>query len=154
MTGKPAPEPFWERLPLDAMNPQQWESLCDGCGWCCLLKLEDEDSGQVVNTRAACRLLDVESCRCTDYGQRFSRVPDCVRLTADNLAGLLQKPNWLPPTCAYRLVHDGQPLPDWHPLVSQRADSVHEALRSVRPFAVSETHIHLSQLAELVMDFP
>ena len=113
-------EPFWRTTPLAAMSAEEWESLCDGCGRCCLVKLEDEDTGQVVYTDVACRLFDAESCRCRDYENRSALVSDCVRLTADVVASL----SWLPPTCAYRLVSEGKDLPPWHPLVSNDPDSV------------------------------
>ena len=146
------PEPFWQRLRLEQLSRQQWESLCDGCGYCCLVKLEDEDSGEIVLTRVSCQLLDTHSCRCRDYANRLERVPMCVQLTAQTLPEILAKQNWLPPTCAYRLLAEGKPLPRWHPLVSGDADSVHQAGASVRCFAVSEEHIHDEQLADCILD--
>ena len=126
--------PFWAAKPLDALTPVEWEALCDGCGRCCLHKLEDEDSGDVVYTAVACRLLDVATCRCTDYPARRTRVPACLDLGRASGRDFLT----LPPTCAYRLRWLGQPLPDWHPLVSGDPDSVHRAGISVRGRAVSE----------------
>ncbi|WP_147024458.1 YcgN family cysteine cluster protein [Methylobacterium oxalidis] len=123
-----AAEPFWRRKSLDAMTQAEWESLCDGCGRCCLIKLEDEDTGVVHHTDIGCTLLDGIGCRCRDYARRQKRVPDCVRLTPEAVRTI----PWLPPTCAYRLVRDGLDLYDWHPLVSGRAASVHEAGISVR----------------------
>ena len=126
--------PFWRSKALDAMSRTEWESLCDGCGRCCLHKLRDEDTDALAYTNVACRLLDGESCRCKDYADRKSRVPDCVKLTTKRVAAI----DWLPPTCAYRLLAEGKDLPWWHPLVSGRADSVHEAGVSVRGRTVAE----------------
>jgi uncharacterized cysteine cluster protein YcgN (CxxCxxCC family) len=129
--------PFWKTKRLDEMTPDEWESLCDGCGRCCLLKLEDEDTAEIVYTRLSCSLLDIGSCRCGDYENRHAKVPDCVQLTPETAATLA----WLPSTCAYRLVSDGEDLSWWHPLVSGSAETVHEAGISVRDFAVSETKV-------------
>ncbi len=118
---------FWEK-PLAELTPAEWESLCDGCGRCCLVKLEDADTGHLHFTAIACRLLDVETCRCADYARRRRRVRDCLKLTPDLAASLA----WLPPTCAYRLRADGKPLAWWHPLVSGSPETVHEAGISVR----------------------
>ncbi len=140
MTRAPADAPglrrrFWETVPLDRMNTAEWEALCDGCGKCCLNKLEDADTGEVWFTRVACRLLDGETCRCGHYENRRQFVPECVFLTPKTLPEVAY---WLPATCAYKLLHDGQPLADWHPLVSGDPDSVHRAGISVRGWTVPE----------------
>lgn len=125
--------PFWEK-PLNELSRPEWEALCDGCGKCCLHKLEDADSGEIHPTNIACRLLDTRSCRCSNYRARRAFVPDCVRLTPDTVERL----HWLPSTCAYRLRAAGEPLPDWHYLVSGDPESVHRAGMSVRGWAVPE----------------
>jgi uncharacterized cysteine cluster protein YcgN (CxxCxxCC family) len=124
---------YWEK-PLKDLSRAEWESLCDGCGKCCLHKIEDELTGKVYATNVACKLLDRHSCRCSNYRERKAFVPDCVRLTADT-AGKL---SWLPSTCAYRLRSEGLPLPDWHHLVSGDPESVHKAGISVRGWTISE----------------
>ncbi len=124
---------FWER-PLAELSRAEWEALCDGCGKCCLHKLEDAGTGEVFPTNVACRLLDRQSCRCSDYRDRRAYVPDCIRLSRANLARM----DWLPSTCAYRLRSEGQPLHDWHYLISGDPESVHEAGMSVRGWTVSE----------------
>ena len=128
---------FWER-PLKSLNPREWEALCDGCGKCCLNKLEDEDTGQVVFTRVACRLLDGESCHCGQYDIRRQFVPECVMLTPKTLPKIAY---WLPQTCAYKLLHQGKPLFDWHPLISGDPESVHRAGQSVRGWTVPEFEV-------------
>jgi len=125
--------PFWEK-PLDQLSRAEWESLCDGCGKCCLHKLEDEVTGEVHPTNIACRLLDRHSCRCSDYRDRRAYVPDCIRLTPKAVATL----PWLPASCAYRLRAEGQPLPDWHYLISGDRETVHEAGMSARGWTVAE----------------
>jgi uncharacterized cysteine cluster protein YcgN (CxxCxxCC family) len=128
MSAQMADEPFWKTKSLAELSDSEWESLCDGCGRCCLVKLEDEDDGSIYFTDIGCRLLDAGTCRCSDYKNRTARVHDCVRLTPDNVSSL----NWLPPTCAYRLVGAGRDLYWWHPLVSLDPESVHAAGVSVR----------------------
>lgn len=114
-------DPFWTRKTLDQLSPQEWESLCDGCGLCCLQKLEDEEDNSVYYTRIACRLLDLKTCRCSDYPNRREKVPDCIQLTP----GQAESFKWLPPTCGYRLVSEGKDLPAWHHLVSGDPKAVH-----------------------------
>ena len=133
MAGK---TPFWKSKTLEQMTPEEWESLCDGCGRCCLHKLiyEDEAPGTVCFTNVSCRLLDTESCQCTKYPTRKKYVPDCVTLTPE----VVSEVNWLPPSCAYRRLSEGKGLAWWHPLVSGDAETVHSAGISVRGRAVSE----------------
>jgi uncharacterized protein len=130
--------PFWKRKTLDAMTQAEWESLCDGCGQCCLHKIEDQETGEIAMTDVACRFLDLDACRCTDYPGRQRNVPDCVKLTSDTVLQL----RWLPETCAYRLVALGQDLAWWHPLVSGDPETVHTAGISVRGKAISEDRVN------------
>ena len=125
---------FWEDTPLEALDRAQWEALCDGCGKCCVHKLEDEETGELFPTNVACKLLDRHSGRCSDYRHRRAFVPECVRLTPKLAATL----DWLPDTCAYRLRAEGKQLADWHPLNSGDPESVHKAGVSVRGWTVSE----------------
>jgi uncharacterized cysteine cluster protein YcgN (CxxCxxCC family) len=120
--------PFWKTKTLEEMSPSEWESLCDGCGKCCLAKLEDEDTGDIYWTTVGCRLFDSGACRCSDYANRLKKVADCVRLTPENVRTI----SWLPGTCAYRLVAEGKDLYWWHWLVSGSPETVHEAGISVR----------------------
>ena len=125
---------FWESTPLSAMTPEQWESLCDGCAKCCLEKLEDEETERIHYTNVACKLLDLGTCRCGDYANRTQVVSNCIILTL----AVLEKPRWLPATCAYRLVTEKRPLPAWHPLLSGDPASVEEAGQSVYGRVISE----------------
>jgi uncharacterized cysteine cluster protein YcgN (CxxCxxCC family) len=143
-------EPFWKTKRLDEMSPPEWESLCDGCGLCCLNKLEDWDSGEVVFTSVACRLLDGTSCRCTDYPNRQAIVPDCIQLTPAEVNDI----GWLPPTCGYRLVRDGVDLYWWHPLVSGHPETVHQAGISARGRTVSETQVDVDDFEDYLVDWP
>lgn len=129
-----ASRPYWETTTLEEMSPEEWEALCDGCGRCCLNKLEDEDTGEIVLTRLACALLDIGQCRCSDYANRFDKMPDCINLTPDKVRAL----TWLPASCGYRRVKEGRGLAWWHPLVSGDPETVHAAGISVRGFARSE----------------
>ncbi len=125
---------FWEDIPLDQLDRGQWEALCDGCGKCCIHKLEDDETGELFPTNVACKLLDRRSARCSDYRHRHAYVPDCIRLTPATLREL----DWLPVTCAYRLRAEGKPLPEWHHLISGDPESVHAAGQSVRGWTISE----------------
>lgn len=128
---------FWEHKALAELSTQEWEALCDGCAKCCLHKLEDEDSGEVYYTKVVCRYMD-EQCRCTEYQRRNSLVPSCVWLRPEDVAEF----HWLPSTCAYRLIAEGKPLADWHPLVSGNPNSVHEVGVSIKGRALSEEFVH------------
>lgn len=128
---------FWETKKLAEMSVAEWESLCDGCAKCCLIKLEDEDSGEIAFTSVVCDLIDLESCRCTRYSERCSLVPECIDLKQHEFAEY----KWLPATCAYRLLTDGQPLPSWHPLVSGSAESVKDAGVSISSYAIKESQV-------------
>ena len=125
---------FWESKTLAELTAAEWEALCDGCGKCCLHKLEDEDTGELFHTNVACKLLNLTTGRCTRYAERLRWVPDCVQLTPS----LARQANWLPPSCAYRLRAEGKPLPDWHPLRTGDPESTVRAGRSVRDWAVPE----------------
>ena len=146
MTGKP----FWETKRLDEMSQAEWESLCDGCGRCCLNKLEDWDTGEIAWTNIACTLLDGQSCRCRDYENRQATVPDCIQLTVNKVREII----WLPPTCAYRLVAEGTPLYWWHPLVSGDPETVHAAGISVRGRTVSEDGVDVEDFEDYLVDWP
>jgi uncharacterized cysteine cluster protein YcgN (CxxCxxCC family) len=128
-------KPFWKALPLSEMNREQWESLCDGCAKCCLQKFEDEDTREIYFTNIVCDLLDLENCRCTDYSERSNLVPACVTLSMADL----QEPYWLPSTCAYRLLAEGQDLPRWHPLVSGNQSTVETSGNSIIGRVVRES---------------
>jgi uncharacterized cysteine cluster protein YcgN (CxxCxxCC family) len=125
---------FWKRKSLAEMDDDEWESLCDGCGLCCMHKVEEEDTGELFYTNLACRLLDTEACRCTDYANRARQVADCLVITPDSKDAF----EWLPASCAYRILANGEELHEWHPLISGDPNSVHEAGISVRGKVVSE----------------
>ncbi len=127
-------QPFWRRKSLVEMTPGEWEFLCDGCAKCCLEKLEDQETGEVSYTNVGCALLDIDTCRCTDYDERARAMPDCVRLSARNIATL----SWLPSSCAYLRLAQGRDLADWHYLLSGDPDSVHAAGMSVKGRVVAE----------------
>ena len=152
-TLKPAAldEPFWRVKGLESMTPAEWESLCDGCGRCCLVKLEDEDTGIIHYTDVGCTLLDEGACRCRDYENRQGKVPDCVRLTPEVVRTL----SWLPPTCAYRLLAEGRDLYWWHPLVSGDPETVHTAGISVRgKVGADEDAVRDEELEDRIVQWP
>jgi len=144
------PAAFWETKTLAEMTPSEWESLCDGCGRCCLVKLEDEDTAEIWFTDVACALLDRDACRCSDYENRTSRMPDCVALTPKAIGEL----TWLPPTCAYRLIDEGKALYWWHPLVSGDTDTVHAAGVSVRGRTLGEDDVPQDELEDRIVEWP
>ncbi|QBG49210.1 YcgN family cysteine cluster protein [Verrucomicrobia bacterium S94] len=140
--------PFWKTKTLHEMSPAEWESLCDGCAKCCVHKLEVEETGRIHYTCVACRMLDTTTCRCINYAQRHELVPDCAVLTAD-------KPEyfeWMPETCAYRLIHEGKPLPDWHPLITGDPASVHQHGASARKKLIPEFLADEEQLEKYIVD--
>ncbi|MEO1469272.1 MAG: YcgN family cysteine cluster protein [Pseudomonadota bacterium] len=140
---------YWERVPLKNLTPKEWEALCDGCGKCCLLKLEDEETGTVHYTDVACRLFDPETCRCGQYDLRKTLVPGCVVLspeTIDEAAG------WMPASCAYRLRHEGRPLPDWHPLITGDPDSTHGTGHGLMQRTVPEWEVDEADLEDHVIE--
>ncbi len=138
---------FWERKTLKEMNAEEWESLCDGCGQCCLHKLEDEDTGDVYYTCVACRYLDTQKGGCKAYDDRLELVPECLNLTPEDV----DEVHWLPKTCAYRLVAEGKPLYDWHPLISTKKDSVVKAGVSVTGRVYEEQKIPLGDLEDYIV---
>lgn len=139
--------PFWETRTLQEMSQEQWELLCDGCAKCCLIKLEDEDTAEVVYTKVVCRLLDMDSCQCQHYKRRHELVPSCVWLKPHHL----EEFKWLPVTCAYRLLSENKPLPQWHPLISGEPGSVVDAGVSVKGRVLSEEYVHPDGLDEHII---
>jgi len=143
--------PFWKQKPLEALTSKEWENLCDGCGRCCLVKLEDEDSGKIYFTDIACKLFNADTCRCADYAHRSRKVRDCIKLTPEKVRAL----SWLPPTCAYRLIAEGRDLAWWHPLVSGSAKTVHEVGVSVQGrIRASEKEVKLQDYPGHIVDWP
>ena len=140
--------PFWKTKTLDEMTQAEWESLCDGCGRCCLHKLRDEETDELSFTNVSCRLLNTENCQCSDYGNRFAKVPDCVQLTPT----ILREIDWLPPSCAYRLLEEGRDLPKWHPLVSGDPQTVISSGASAAGRVVNERDA--GPLEHHVVDWP
>jgi len=130
------------------MTQEEWESLCDGCAWCCMHKIEDEDTHEVFTTYVACRLLNLKTCRCTNYPQRLSLVDTCLKITPENILEL----TWLPETCAYRRVALEQDLPEWHPLITGDPKSTHRAKASVLGLAISEYGVDMDYLEDYIID--
>jgi len=153
MTEPTKAQPFWQSKTLEDMTQEEWESLCDGCAKCCLIKLEDEDTGEIASTRLHCALLDAETCQCSDYANRKQKVPDCVILTPRSISEL----RWMPASCAYRLVHEGRPLPDWHHLVCGDRNRVHLCGASIQGRTLSEETLFdpddIEQIAEWITDW-
>jgi uncharacterized protein len=142
-------ENFWENKKLDEMTPTEWESLCDGCAKCCLHKLEDEDTGELFYTAVACKLLDLSNCRCSNYDNRFSLVPSCLKVKLENPALFTM----LPESCAYRKIHEGKPLEPWHPLISKTMDTVHANGVSILGKAFSEDEVPEEEYEDYLIDF-
>jgi uncharacterized cysteine cluster protein YcgN (CxxCxxCC family) len=148
---RPGDAPFWQRKPLEKMTNFEWESLCDGCGKCCLNKLEEEGTDRTFYTDVGCRLLDGQTCRCHDYDHRLEKVDDCVQLTPETLKTI----TWLPPSCAYVLLSEGKDLYWWHPLVSGDPTTVHAAGVSVRGrVTASETEVSDDLLEDYIVSWP
>jgi len=142
--------PFWEVKKLKDMSRKEWESLCDGCGRCCLVKLEDDDTGDIYTTDVSCKLLNCQTCRCKSYANRHDIVDDCIKLDPGNVTEL----GWLPATCAYRLIWEEKPLFGWHPLISGNPESIHEAGISVRGKVTGEDSVALEELPSRIHDWP
>lgn len=142
-------DPFWKTKTLEQMTPEEWESVCDGCAKCCLLKLEDEDSGDIAYTRLHCRLLDGETCRCTNYPERKTHIPDCVTLTPKTVSQI----KWMPETCAYKLLLSGQPLPSYHHLVCGDKNAIHQAGHSIRGRTVNEDQVLEDDQIDWIIDW-
>ncbi len=142
---------FWERKPLSKMTPKEWEALCDGCGKCCLNKLEDAETGQVELTCVACRLLDDSTCHCTQYDIRHQFVPECIVMSPSNID---DHAYWMPQTCAYRLLWEGKPLFNWHPLISGDPNSVHQAGVSIQHRTVSEFEVDEDDWEDYIIEEP
>lgn len=141
---------FWDEKTLDEMSAAEWEALCDGCGRCCLIKLEDEDTGEIITSDVRCRLLDGETCQCTDYPNRKAKVPDCIKLTPQNVSEI----KWMPTSCAYRRLAEGRGLAWWHPLISGDPETVVAAGVSVRGRTVAEDSVAPDAWERHAVDWP
>ncbi len=141
-------KPFWRRKTLAEMTGEEWEAVCDGCGRCCLHKLENKETGEISYTGIACCLLDIDRCRCKDYPNRTAEENVCLTMTPQNISAF----PWLPKTCGYRLLFEGKELPSWHPLVTGDPESVHQAGISLRNKAVSEAYIDVEDLSPFIID--
>ena len=146
---RPMTLPFWKTKKLEEMTPAEWESVCDGCAKCCLLKLEDEDTGDIAYTRLHCKLLDAQTCRCANYEDRKAHVPDCVILTPKSVNEL----KWMPQSCAYKVLHEGGDLPAWHHLVSGNKDDVHRQGQSIMGRTVSEETVLEEDQIDWIIDW-
>ena len=138
---------FWKKYTLTELTPAEWEALCDGCGLCCLIKLEDEELQEVAYTKVACKLLDCETACCSNYEQRLKYVPDCIQLTPEKLANI----HWLPPSCAYRRLNEGKNLPTWHYLITGTRTSVIKARKSAAGRCISETEVNEDDIDEYIV---
>lgn len=138
---------FWKNYALAEMNTAEWEALCDGCGLCCLIKLEDEDSHEVAYTKVSCKLLDCKTAHCSDYPNRFTFVPDCIQLSLEKLSSI----HWLPPSCAYRRLKEGKKLPSWHYLNTGTRDSIIQARKSAAGRCISETEIDEEEIEDYIV---
>lgn len=143
--------PFWQSKTLFEMTPKEWESVCDGCAKCCLTQLQDEESDQLVFTDVACNLLDDQTCRCTDYENRSIRVPSCVTMNRDNVE---ESAAFAPPSCAYRLLLEGETLPDWHHLNSASSETVHQGGQSVRHRVRFQREINDDDIQDYIVEWP
>lgn len=138
---------FWKNHTLTELNPTEWEALCDGCGLCCLVKLEDDETHEIAYTKVACKLLDCQTGHCSDYSNRFQHVPDCVQLTPEKLEQI----HWLPSSCAYRRVHEAKNLPNWHHLITGSRHNVIKARKSVAGRCISETEVNEDEIDEYIV---
>ncbi|MDQ7090107.1 MAG: YcgN family cysteine cluster protein [Methylococcales bacterium] len=141
---------FWETKALEEMTTDEWESLCDSCGKCCLVKLEDEDTGDIYFTRVVCNLIEFKTCRCSRYLERCTLVPECIDLKQD---ANFKNYTWLPKTCAYRLLADNKPLPSWHPLITGDPLSVRDAGVSIQSYAIKESEVDDEDLEDYIIDW-
>lgn len=138
---------FWKNYTLDQLTAGEWEALCDGCGLCCLIKLEDDETAEVAYTKVACKLLDCKTAQCSDYPNRMQHVPDCIQLTPEKLEQI----NWLPSTCAYRRMSEGKALPNWHYLVTEDRDSIRKARKSAAGRCVSEDDVNEDDIEDYIV---